>query len=560
VKKIRIATRGSHLALAQAKYVEEQLLNLGYNTEIVIIKTTGDVNYASFSEIAKKGDETKGLFTKEIEEALIDGSADIAVHSLKDLPTKSPDELMIAALPQRLDFRDYWIFPKSKKYQENFPYIHHDGKVGTSSFRRKSLLKYLCPSLNFIDIRGNVPTRIKKLFQEEGPDAILLSGAGIERLSLQNDWIEKEFLENIEIIPLDPEWFPPAPGQGTLAVQCRKDDLEIINALKKIHNQEVEDIISIERGILSRLEGGCHLPLGTYAKFDKQNNIYQLKVFVGKDYPYSKKQKNFYINRFHKSKEKLVDFVYDELTKDLPIVVFGKKQKNDVLKNKFINHNIYFVNIIDTKYYNNFIINIINKTNLNNNINIYTIFSAEGIRSLKNINHSFNSNDVIFLNGKKSLEVFNTIFPENKDNRIILSDDGTALGIAKKIELNFSPSEVKIISVTAKESQKEFFDFLKEKNYCIEQWIGYETQTRILEKNEIDSLPKKAYFIFGSPSIFDAFYRSLNYHQTELKNFVEEGRFICLGKTTFQYILNCGIPVYAVAQEPDYEMVINEFL
>jgi hydroxymethylbilane synthase len=560
VKKIRIATRGSHLALAQAKYVEEQLLNLGYNTEIVIIKTTGDVNYASFSEIAKKGDETKGLFTKEIEEALIHGSADIAVHSLKDLPTKSPDELMIAALPQRLDFRDYWIFLKSKKYQENFPYIHHDGKVGTSSFRRKSLLKYLCPSLNFIDIRGNVPTRIKKLFQEEGPDAILLSGAGIERLSLQNDWIEKEFLDNIEIIPLDPEWFPPAPGQGTLAVQCRKDDLEIINALKKIHNQEVEDIISIERGILSRLEGGCHLPLGTYAKFNKQNNIYQLKVFVGKDYPYSKKQKNFYINRFHKSKEKLVDFVYDELTKDLPIVVFGKKQKNDVLKNKFINHNIYFVNIIDTKYYDNFIINIINKTNLNNNINIYTIFSAEGIRSLKNINHSFNSNDVIFLNGKKSLEVFNTTFPENKDNRIILSDDGTALGIAKKIELNFSPSEVKIISVTAKESQKEFFDFLKEKNYCIEQWIGYETQTRILEKNEIDSLPKKAYFIFGSPSIFDAFYRSLNHHQTELKNFVEEGRFICLGKTTFQHILNCGIPVYAVAQEPDYEMVINEFL
>ena len=560
MKKIRIATRGSHLALAQAKYVEEQLLNLGYKTEIVIIKTTGDINYASFSEIAQKGDETKGLFTKEIEEALINGSADIAVHSLKDLPTKSPEELMIAALPQRLDFRDYWIFPKSKKYQENFPYIHNNGKVGTSSFRRKSLIKYLCPSLNFIDIRGNVPTRIKKLFQENGPDAILLSGAGIERLSLQNDWIEKEILENIEIIPLSPEWFPPAPGQGTLAVQCRKEDSEIINILKKIHNKEVEDIISIERGILSRLEGGCHLPLGTYAKFDKQNNIYQLKVFLGKDYPYSKKQKNFYINRFHKSKEKLVDFVYDELTKNLPIVVFGKKQKNDVLKNKFNNYNIYFVDIIDIKYYDNFKINIINNINLNNYLNIYTIFSAEGIRSLKNINHSFHSNDIIFLNGKKSLDVFNTIFPENKDNHIFLSDDGTALGIAKKIELIFSPSEVKIIAVTAKESQKDFFDFLKEKNYFIEQWIGYETQTRILDKSEIDSLPKKAYFIFGSPSIFDAFYDSIKQHNINLYDFTEEGRFICLGKTTFRHILNCGLPVYAVAQEPDYELIINEFL
>jgi len=560
VKKIRIATRGSHLALAQAKYVEEQLLNLGYKTEIVIIKTTGDINYASFSEIAQKGDETKGLFTKEIEEALINGSADIAVHSLKDLPSKSPDELMIAALPQRLDFRDYWIFPKSKKYQENFPYIHNNGKLGTSSFRRKSLIKYLCPSLNLIDIRGNVPTRIKKLFQENGPDAILLSGAGIERLSLQNDWIEKEILENIEIIPLSPEWFPPAPGQGTLAVQCRKEDSEIINILKKIHNKEVEDIISIERGILSRLEGGCHLPLGTYAKFDKQNNIYQLKVFLGKDYPYSKKQKNFYINRFHKSKEKLVDFVYDELTKNLPIVVFGKKQKNDVLKNKFNNYNIYFVDIIDIKYYDNFKINIINNINLNNYLNIYTIFSAEGIRSLKKINYTFNSIDVIFLNGKKSLEVFNTMFPENIDNRIILSDDGTALGIAKKIELIFSPSEVKIIAVTAKESQKDFFDFLKEKNYFIEQWIGYETQTRILDKSEIDSLPKKAYFIFGSPSIFDAFYDSIKQHNINLYDFTEEGRFICLGKTTFRHILNCGLPVYAVAQEPDYELIINEFL
>ncbi len=560
MKKIRIATRGSHLALAQAKYVEEQLLNLGYNTEIIIIKTTGDVNYASFSEIAKKGDETKGLFTKEIEEALIHGIADIAVHSLKDLPTKSPEELMIAALPQRLDFRDYWIFPKSKRYQENFPYIHNNGKVGTSSFRRKSLIKYLYPSLNFIDIRGNVPTRIKKLFQENGPDAILLSGAGIERLSLQNDWIEKEFLENIEIIPLDPDWFPPAPGQGTLAVQCRKDDSEIINVLKKIHNQEVEDIISIERGILTRLEGGCHLPLGTYAKFDKQNNIYQLKVYLGKDYPYSKRQKSFYINRFHKSKEKLVDFVYEELTKVLPIVVFGKKQKNDVLKNRFINHNIYFVNIIDIKYYNNFKINIINKINLKNHLNIYAIFSAEGIRSLKNINHSFNSNDIIFLNGKKSLDVFNTMFPENKENHIFLSDDGTALGIAKKIELNFTPSEVKIISVTAKESQKEFFDYLKDKNYYLEQWIGYETQTRILEKNEIDSLPKKAYFIFGSPSIFDAFYDSIKQHNINLKDFTEEGRFICLGKTTYRHILNQNISIYAIAQEPDYELIINEFL
>jgi len=556
VKKIRIATRGSHLALAQTKFVENLLNKLNYQTEIIIIKTTGDINYESFTDIAKKGDATKGLFTKEIEEALLKNQADIAVHSLKDLPTKSPEDLIIAALPQRLDFRDYWIFPKEKKVQDKFPFITNTGKVGTSSFRRKSLLKFLYPTLNFMDIRGNVPTRIKKLFTENGPDAILLSGAGIERLSKEKDWIEEDLLKLIEIIPLDPEWFPPAPGQGTLAVQCRKKDKDLLSIIQKIHNKEIEEIIKIERGLLEQLEGGCHLPLGIYAKHIKNKNLYKASVFLGKDYPYSKKQKDFYIKRFHHLPNKLIEFLYEELTQTLPIVVFGKKEKNHILKEKFKNNNIYFINIIDVIYYNNFIkkysnINEYNKV-------IYAIFSAEAIRSLKKINHFFSNNDIIFLNGKKSKEVLLNNFPELDQSQVLLSEDGTALGIAKKIRNQFKQEKIKIIAITPKEGRTEFFEFLN-KDYFIEQWITYETKTRILEKDEILQIPKKGYLIFGSPSIFDAFYNSLKHHNIDIRNY-NDWRFITLGETTFRHILNYNLSVYAISKEPDYEQIISELL
>lgn len=554
VKKIRIATRGSHLALAQTEYVAQLLHKLKLETEIVIIKTTGDINYSSFQEISKKGDEAKGLFTKEIEEALLRKEADIAVHSLKDLPTKSPDELIIAAIPQRLDFRDYFVFRKDKKIKEVFPFIKDDGIIGTSSFRRKSLIRFLYPSLRFMDIRGNVPTRIKKLFIENGPDAILLSGAGIQRLMEIKGWIEEDILSKIEIIPLDAEFFPPAPGQGTLAVQCRKEDKKILEILQKIHNKEIEDIISIERGVLAKLEGGCHLPLGIYAF--KKEDLYYAKLFLGKEYPYGKKNKDFYILRSHKDKNKLIEFLYEELTIQLPIVIFGKKEKNFILKSKFKNQNTIFFDIMEVNYYKEFIKKIY-KINLNKKFNIFCIFSAEGIGSLKKNNFNFiNSNDYILVNGEKSKNILLENFPEIKPNQILLSEDGTSSGLAKIIQTKFKEDEVQIYAITAKESRKEFFEILH--NYAIEQWIVYETITRTLTKEEISEIPKKAYLIFGSPSIFDAFFRS--FEPLEFQKYSEDWRLITLGKTTFRHILNFNLSVYGQSIEPDYEMVINEFL
>lgn len=557
MKKIRIGTRGSHLALAQAEYVSNLLRKLEFLTELVIIKTTGDINYQSFSEISKKGDETKGLFTKEIEEALLRKEIDIAVHSLKDLPTKSSEELIIAALPQRLDCRDYWIFLKEKKVQNQFPYIKDDGIVGTSSFRRKSLLRFLLPSLKFLDVRGNVPTRIKKIFNPDGPDAILLSGAGIERLQSTSNWIEDAYLKNLEIVPLEPEVFPPAPGQGTLAVQCRKEDIELRSILSKIHNKEVEEIIKIERGILSQLEGGCHLPLGVYAT--KNEFGYSLKVFLGRDYPYAKKNSDFYIKRYHKDSNQLVKFVYEEFIEKLPIVIFGKKEKNEKLKTIFFSESkqqrLLFFDIMEVKYYE--LVNKINKKNIYNKTIIFCIFSVEGIYSLRKNRFSFfDFNYYIFLNGNQSKKIFLEQFPQVPQERILISKDGTAKGIANEIIKKFLPQEIEIISIKGKEKNKEFYEILKD--YAIDSWTVYETVVRNLTKDEILQIPKKAYLIFGSPSLFHSFYSSFD--DLDFQKFSSEWRLVAIGNTTFEYIQRIGLPVYAKGIQPDYELLIKEFL
>ncbi len=558
MKKIRIGTRGSSLALAQAQYVSDLLQKLEYSTELVIIKTTGDINYQSFSEISKKGDEAKGLFTKEIEEALLRDEIDIAVHSLKDVPTKSPEELVIAALPQRLDFRDYWVFLKEKKIQAQFPFIREDGFVGTSSFRRKSLIRFLFPSLRFLDIRGNVPTRIKKLFNPDGPDAILLSGAGIERLQKITNWIEDSYLKNLEIIPLDPEVFPPAPGQGTLAVQCKKKNTDLLSILSKIHNHKIEEVINIERGILAKLEGGCHLPLGVYGNKDESG--YSVKLFLGREYPYSKKKKDFYIKRYHKNSKQLIKFVYEELTQDLPIVIFGKREKNQklisIFQKEFHSKRLIFFDVMEVYYHTDFIKKIDYK-NLYNKFTIFCIFSVEGIFSLKINEFQFpNLNFYIFLNGNQSKNVLLQEFPEIHAEKIFISKDGTAKGIANQILEKFSPKEIQIITIKGKDKNNEFYEILKD--YSVKSWIVYETKVRNLTKEEVLQIPKKSYLIFGSPSLFNSFYQS--FQGLNFKELSSEWRLVALGNTTFEHISRYKLPVYAKGIQPDYELLIKEFL
>ena len=237
-----IASRGSQLALWQARWVAAQLTARGDECRIEIIKTTGDK--ITDVPLAKVG--TKGLFTKEIEEALLDGRADLAVHSLKDLPTELPPGLVLAAVPAREDARDAVV---GKRLAE----LADGAKVGTSSLRRAAQLRKLRPHLRIESVRGNLDTRLRKL--DEGQyQAILLAAAGLKRLG----WGDRI----AEILPADV--MCPAVGQGALAIETRAQG-DGFDACRKLDDGETHAAVEAERGLLAALGGGCQVPIGAYA-------------------------------------------------------------------------------------------------------------------------------------------------------------------------------------------------------------------------------------------------------------------------------------------------------
>jgi hydroxymethylbilane synthase len=237
---LTIASRGSQLALWQAHWVQERLAGLGRESRIEIIKTTGDK--ITDVPLAKVG--TKGLFTKEIEEALLEGRADLAVHSLKDLPTELPEGLVLAAIPEREDPRDAILGCKLND-------LPAGAKVGTSSLRRASQLRRLRPDLIIESVRGNLDTRVRKL--EEGQyNAIVLAAAGLKRLG----WSEKI----AEILPA--EVMCSAVGQGALAIETAAVGRDVCKALD---HPDTRAAVTAERGVLATLGGGCQVPIGAYA-------------------------------------------------------------------------------------------------------------------------------------------------------------------------------------------------------------------------------------------------------------------------------------------------------
>src|SRR5450755_4177673 len=237
-----IASRGSQLALWQARWVAAQLTSAGHECRLEIIKTTGDK--ITDVPLAKVG--TKGLFTKEIEEALLDGRADLAVHSLKDLPTELPAGLVLAAVPEREDPRDAVV---GRKLAD----LPLGARVGTSSLRRAAQLRRLRSDLQVESVRGNLDTRLRKL--DEGQyDAILLAAAGLNRLG----WGARI----AEI--LEPERMCPAVGQGALAIETRTSGAGL-DACAALDHPATHAAVMAERGVLGALGGGCQVPIGAYA-------------------------------------------------------------------------------------------------------------------------------------------------------------------------------------------------------------------------------------------------------------------------------------------------------
>lgn len=241
---ITIGSRGSQLALWQARWVESRLQQLGERCRIEIIKTTGD----KITDVPLSKVGGKGLFTKEIEDALLAGSVDVAVHSLKDMPTELPPGLTLQAVPEREDVRDAMV---GRRLNE----LAAGARVGTSSLRRAAQLKAVRPDLAIETIRGNLDTRLRKL--DEGQyDAIVLAAAGLRRLG----WADRI----AEL--LDEDVMCPAVGQGALAIETRGDEGEAALVCRKLNDPDTRAAVTAERALLGALGGGCQVPIGANAK------------------------------------------------------------------------------------------------------------------------------------------------------------------------------------------------------------------------------------------------------------------------------------------------------
>jgi hydroxymethylbilane synthase len=251
---LRIGSRGSQLALWQANHIKALLEGQGHTVEIEVIKTTGDrLQAVTFAQVAAESGTTKGMFTKEIEEALAEGRVHLAVHSLKDLPTELPAPFALAATPPRVDPRDVLV---SAKYA-NLASLPQGAVVGTSSQRRRAQLKALRPDIQAVEFRGNVDTRLRKLGEGQ-VDAILLAAAGLDRLE-KTEWIRER---------LEPKDFCPAAGQGSLGIETRKDDAETIAALAFLDDAPTRFAVTAERAALAALGGGCQVPIGIHCRME----------------------------------------------------------------------------------------------------------------------------------------------------------------------------------------------------------------------------------------------------------------------------------------------------
>ena len=270
--KIRIGTRGSDLALWQAHFVRDRLIEAGCEVEVEVLVTRGD----RIDDVPLQNVEGKAFFTKEIEDALLSGSVDVAVHSHKDLPVESPPGLEVVAVPPRAPSAER-LLVAPEAFDENgllLP-LRHGARVGTSSPRRQAQLLALRADLEILDLRGNVPTRVRKL-AEGDYDAILLAAAGLERLGLDTG--------ELVAVDLGSDLLVSAPGQGALAIQIRADDGDTREVVRRaLHDQDTARVVAAERSLLALAGGGCNLALGASIDRGGPDGRWRARVFFGPD-------------------------------------------------------------------------------------------------------------------------------------------------------------------------------------------------------------------------------------------------------------------------------------
>jgi hydroxymethylbilane synthase len=252
-RNVKIGTRGSQLALWQANWVKSELLRRHSNisADLITIKTKGD----KITDVPLASVGGKGLFVKEIEEALLDRRIDIAVHSMKDMPSEIPAGLCIGAIPEREAPEDVLISRNGRSFSD----LPEGAAIGTSSLRRAAQLRHIRPDIKVLPLRGNLDTRMKKL-ETENLDAIVLAAAGVKRMKLEDRITEV----------LDEMTMLPAVGQGALCIEIRENDPDIVSVVEELSHHNTRVAVTGERSFLRRLEGGCQVPIAAYGKISEK--------------------------------------------------------------------------------------------------------------------------------------------------------------------------------------------------------------------------------------------------------------------------------------------------
>ncbi|MEJ5053117.1 hydroxymethylbilane synthase [Sphingobacterium sp. MYb382] len=514
-RKLVIGTRGSQLALWQANFIKDRLAEIGVSSELKIIKTQGDI----IQHLRLDKLEGKGFFTKELEEELLNGQIDLAVHSHKDLPTVNPPGLIIAAVSDREDPSELIIVHKDCVDIKKRLSLKHNATVGTSSNRRKAQLLSLRPDLEFTDLRGNLQTRLQKLVDEQY-DAIVLAKAGIARLDMDLSAFHIEEIPPIEVVP--------APAQGVLAVQIRESDPELFAILQKINDEEVAKTIAVERKVLNMFEAGCHAPLGCYCRktSDGKYEAWTSIAEDNEDFP-----DRFYLQS--DTTEGMAETIFAKYQKDrkLPSSVFITRDldENSYLGRYLAKHQIQ----VDAR-------SLIRIYPTINNLDSFILKRADWIffNSKNAIDHFFKLEPLILKKTKiavlgrgseDALRKYDRVADFSGDNLGIKTED-----IAKEFAKLVDGQTVFI--PRAKDSLMSIQNALTPETQVIDMPI-YET---VLEEN-VDKTNAEV-LIFTSPSNVEAYFQ---------ENLIDPGqKIICIGYSTAKVIEAMGLP-YTLPFTPD---------
>lgn len=552
---LRIATRGSHLALAQSRYIQQRIAALPQApaTELIIIKTSGDINQTlSLAETAST-DERKGLFTKEIEDALLDEKADIAVHSFKDLPTKMFPGLEICAVPQRLESLDVLVFPRFKKAREHLPYLASGSKIGTSSARRVAQLGFRFPDLVPVLLRGNVPTRISRLLEPGGPDATLLSGAGLERLMKDGTLGGQSFdISAFEMTAVSPELLVPAPAQGALAVQCRTNDAFAKHILYQINDPALEQIVKAERRILAGLEGGCHLPLGSHAQRTTENGreFARLHIFLGEQAVQNRRGKSYQMVRSHRDSGVLSELVLDEILHARPVVVTARKERSDELAARYPNtRSLPLITVEDVPA----------PEGLDESLSgpaAVCFFSTAAVERAAGLKALRRPGLVFFSVGRKTTQALRETFGVDA-----VTGPGTGAELARLV---LDHAYGTVCAFQAEDGRDEFASIIEAAGRKLVRAVLYRTVPAGVQAPEIASLPRGSRIIFASPSAFRVFFAlALEAAQNQnVHRWIDEHEFrLCaIGPTTKAAMLEQDCVPYTSAEHPDLDAFIEELV